>query len=659
MKVVDLLFTGECMPCPRHSWKYARMTAAVGRRALGVQVAQLNAVIDWMRSEHPAEPLRVITKGRVTGLAALVLAALKPQRIVAAVKPRAGNGDALIAQHVYNTMLGQRLADMKGLQVWRDTAVPRCVMGTAIIRRQISMRGSPILLPQDSKRRPGEKLSLRHLECSWTRVMPYEILRDPATRDYDPDKNETIFGQEKPRTLQWIKRHFGQSVTTEATYGRLIQWQDEMLKATGWTDRYAAHASESKMPAVIVYEFCFQDADIEDSWPWQLFAYLDPTQDAGDRSLKPLAFGRSPFCNLPFHFLYYSKNVHGPWATGLPGLLKSVQDVTNVAASTKLRVMIDHAGPKWLYQVGTVEDPSTQFSNRVDLPIAWRKQQQMDAEPKRIAAPGANPITDDFLVTMKGMAREQANLADVQFGQMVKRGQSGQAYQAVAEQADAVLADMRKDDEIVLNDLLYCTLVDTVKLLKPRRDVVRKMLRDEHPREQVDRAMRGDVRDLVQEVRVVPDSLRPKTPRQVRDDFQSAAEKQIIPAPAAVWEMQRQAGVTLDTTMARAKAKQETEIEMLLAGQEAEVTAGEDHGTSLRVLNEFMSSPRWLSLKEQQQDGIEEHWGMHMNAQQELIAFEAQPPGAIQGAPAGRASAPADRAGMTPSAPAEAATAVA
>ncbi len=589
------------------------------------------------------------------------LAALKPQHIFAAVKPRAGKGESLIAQHVYNTLIRQRLADMNGLQVWRSTALPRCVMGTALIRRQISMRGRPVTLPVDSKARPGEKLSLRHLECSWAKVLPYEILRDPGTRDYDPDLSETIFGQEKPRTLQWVKRHFGQALKTEATYGKLIEWQDEMLKATGWMSRYASHAAQSKMPAVLVYEFFFQDADIEQKWPWQLFAYLDPTQETGERALQLLHFGRSPFWNLCFHFLHYSKNVHGPWATGLPLLEKSVQDVINVAASTKLRVMIDHGTPQWMYQEGTIDKGavSKTFSNRSDLPIKWTAIKPTDKPPVRVQPPGANPITDDFLFNLESMARKQANLADVQFGQMVKRGQSGEAYQTVAEQADAVLADMRKDDELVMNDLLLGTLVDTVNLLKPRRDIARKMLKDEHSRDQIDAALRGDVHSMVQGVKVIPDSLRPRTPRQIRDDFQAAVEKQLLAADDAVWEMLGQGGVTLNTKMAKAKAKQESEIEMILAGQPVEVTIREDHATSLRVLEEFMSSPRWLSVDEEQQDGIEEHSGMHMNAQQELIAFEAMGAMQAQGAPPGRASAPAGQAGMTPSAPVEAATAVA
>jgi hypothetical protein len=77
--VVDLLFTGECMPTDRAAWSFAQMIAAVGRRPLGIQVAQLGAVVDWVHRGRPGRPLQVVSVGRVSGLAALVYAALEPQ----------------------------------------------------------------------------------------------------------------------------------------------------------------------------------------------------------------------------------------------------------------------------------------------------------------------------------------------------------------------------------------------------------------------------------------------------------------------------------------------------------------------------------------------------------------------------------------------------
>jgi hypothetical protein len=77
--VVDVLFTGDCMPTDRAAWSFAQMISAVGRRPLGIQVAQLAAVVNWLHQGQPGKPLQVITRGHVAGLAALAYAALQPQ----------------------------------------------------------------------------------------------------------------------------------------------------------------------------------------------------------------------------------------------------------------------------------------------------------------------------------------------------------------------------------------------------------------------------------------------------------------------------------------------------------------------------------------------------------------------------------------------------
>ena len=79
--VADLLFTGECVPAGSKPWQYAQMISTVGGRSLGIQVSQLGALIDRIHRRRPGMPLRVITKGRVPGLAALVWTALNPGRI--------------------------------------------------------------------------------------------------------------------------------------------------------------------------------------------------------------------------------------------------------------------------------------------------------------------------------------------------------------------------------------------------------------------------------------------------------------------------------------------------------------------------------------------------------------------------------------------------
>jgi len=77
----DLLFTGECMPVTAGAGRWAMMIAAIGRRPLGIQVAQLETVITWIKTKHPDEPIQIIAQGPVAGMAALIYAALRPNTI--------------------------------------------------------------------------------------------------------------------------------------------------------------------------------------------------------------------------------------------------------------------------------------------------------------------------------------------------------------------------------------------------------------------------------------------------------------------------------------------------------------------------------------------------------------------------------------------------
>lgn len=76
--VLDLLFAGECKPIEGRVGQWGMMISALGRRPLGVQVAQLGAVIAQIRRDHPAESLQLLACGRVSGLAALTWSALNP-----------------------------------------------------------------------------------------------------------------------------------------------------------------------------------------------------------------------------------------------------------------------------------------------------------------------------------------------------------------------------------------------------------------------------------------------------------------------------------------------------------------------------------------------------------------------------------------------------
>ncbi|KKL91404.1 hypothetical protein LCGC14_1895050, partial [marine sediment metagenome] len=200
---------------------------------------------------------------------------------------------------------------------------------------------------------------------------------------------------------------------------------------------------------------------------------------------------------------------------------------------------------------------------------------------------------------------------------------SGQAYETVIGQADIPLNDLRKDDELVLNDLLLGTLIDTMDItLRPRRDLAVKMFKDKFSREQLTTAFAKPARISLSSVRVLPESLRHRTPREVFDDFTQLVDRRVIIDPRmAQWEMLVQGDVVVDSRMAEAKRQQEMENSMILAGQEVPIEAGQDHWTSLRVIEHFQSSPRWHSYKKEQQQSINIHWAGHKQAEMDLAQW--------------------------------------
>jgi hypothetical protein len=77
----DILFVGECQPRDVPSWRYAILTASLGRRSLGIQVGQIEALVRYAAQRYPDAEITLHTNGRMTGLAGLVFAALYPGRL--------------------------------------------------------------------------------------------------------------------------------------------------------------------------------------------------------------------------------------------------------------------------------------------------------------------------------------------------------------------------------------------------------------------------------------------------------------------------------------------------------------------------------------------------------------------------------------------------
>ncbi|HEV2492033.1 MAG TPA: prolyl oligopeptidase family serine peptidase [Terriglobia bacterium] len=75
---LEPLFNGATIPQQPDSTDWEMLVATTGDRPLGLQVAQLLAVIQWMRPKAGGAPVRIETTGIRTQVVALVAAALEP-----------------------------------------------------------------------------------------------------------------------------------------------------------------------------------------------------------------------------------------------------------------------------------------------------------------------------------------------------------------------------------------------------------------------------------------------------------------------------------------------------------------------------------------------------------------------------------------------------
>ena len=598
--------------------------AYISSSGSGRALQRLKEVIDPGK-----EDIRV-TLDRTSKLIRRTVAGLKPRPkgFAAQVVPVAHLAEALNAKQVYDEVLAKTIRETSGLGVYRTAQLPRVVLGTAYIRRTIRRRGRSMTLPAEVQPQRGQKLELRDLRCGWEVLPPWEVIRDPAARALHIEDWESIFGVEKPWSLREVRREFPQAkeyddrgvsgeISTHATFGELMAFESEIARVSG--RNIGRHAADSKEPALVVYEFLLRDDQEPGDWAWQYIAGFDPHNrgsSEGHGFLKTLHFGRNPHWGSFLHAYHYESQVNTPRARGLPLCEKQLQDITNVAWSQMARVLYDAAHDRWIIQEGTVDKPEEALIDRLDAPLVVKVPVTADQRfhmPERSRPGEVSPVVAQMLSGLDEEMKDAASLAPIQFGQMVRRGQSGEAYEVVAEQAESVMDDLRQDDEIETGRLFMGTLMDTCRLLRMRPDRAMAILKGLFPVEQIALAIDADPERFIESVGMRPDPLRNRSPGQIKDEFTQALGNQLLDPENARWQIMVQADIAMDSGVATARRKQLFEIQQILAGKEPEANAYEDHQTAMRVLREeVFNSDMWYRLNERQKDTFEAHFTQHM-----------------------------------------------
>ena len=296
------------------------------------------------------------------------------------------------------------------------------------------------------------------------------------------------------------------------------------------------------------------------------------------------------------------------------------QDITNVAYTWMVRAM-QEGGGKWIVEKSTVPDIKKSLNNRLDEPLIWQRNTNLNSTaPTRSAPPAMNSALTELIRLTPEWMKEQLNLSDVQFGKSSKRGEAGKALQLKVDVAEIPLDKIRLSDELVYNDLMTGTLIDGIK--HSRLDQLRNLLGGEIPDDTIRAIKRSNPSQTLTKVMITPATLRPRTQTQTKEEFITLANAQLIEPLDAQWEMLIQGRITINTPMANAYHKQRYEIAAMKGGTVMDVDIGDEHQWHIKTLRHVINSQEHLAMDEKVQDQLRQHLVQHMEAIQQLAIFE-------------------------------------
>jgi len=266
--------------------------------------------------------------------------------------------------------------------------------------------------------------------------------------------------------------------------------------------------------------------------------------------------------------------------------------------------------------------------------------------PTRFLPPPISPVTPQILGLAPEWMDKALNLSEVGRGVTSKRGESGKAVEEKIRAASAPLEQLRKDDDMIYQRLLYGTMADITNPKRFRLDVAKKMLGPDASDDHIRLMMRHPVVEAVKEIVILPRAMHPKTSTELQDEAIALTGAQILDGEAAEWAMIDR---EISKDKKRSKQKQELEIEQMISGQDVSPNVFDDHRYHIRQLRMFIDSMRWMAQTNKVKDRINEHAAGHFASLQQmesLLSVQGQqgaqgsPPAAAFGQGAPETSAP-------------------
>jgi len=596
----------------------AQWTASAPTPRGGHQAMQLRTIIDADRSD-----VRV-TLNLIRARISKLHSRLSPEDIRTRVEPASRSNNDQVASLVANERMRLAKREIRAVRQVEKAGLWRLVLGSAVLRRHL-WRGMPVVA-RDTAGRPligqdGQPQKLPTTGYAWGLGAPYEFVRDPAAYDLDFDGEDCIV-HEKPRTLSWLTRHFG--VHREdlgektSTMGQLMEFQQFLYKGTGNSCDLSTR-TDSKEPAVMVGDAWFRDddADRERRWPqWGMYYRNQGGATSEDREVrwlpmkgdKPL-FGDNPYHQLPLHHLYYEPEVGCPWAKGVPFLLIQPQDMGNLGWTGMMRRFLAHGSPKYVFLEDSVKEPHRVLGPDMWMPIPITGRGSVN-DVRRMDPPAMDPSMMAILQGLPTWFDWLLNMAPVQFGMSAgKHPEAGKAIITRKDEADTPLNHISRRDEWAINEALTGTLFDIVR--HEPTEVLAQTLSHEFTHDQILTLKEQDIERSVVGVAVVPDSLRPRTREEVRQDTATDLQLKLLDPVTARRNMFITEGIRTDEKECRAIELQTQEIATILDGREPPVLQDQDHDAHIWRIALEVESARAQGYSDEQLDGLMAHSREH------------------------------------------------
>ena len=561
---------------------------------------------------------------------------LKPKMLRYSVQSDSGAPNDVMAALVGDKLMNKELLQMEALRALRKASLWRVVIGSCVVRRTMKATGDPIVVRDPNgapiKGSNGQPKTIRSWEHGVAVCPPFEFCRDPAANDVSFAGEDSI-GHEKPVPLRWVQRNFSHmkevaNMEAGSTMGQLLDYQRFLYQAVGQS--LARGWRESKTPAVMFGEWWFRDdeADAKRRWPWYMITVRNTKgENPSDRMLRPLMFGPNPFYRLPLHHYWFNDELLQPWGRGVPSACYHAQNAVNLAFMNSLRALVMHGNIKYLVEQNSLADEiGDALTNRFDVPIVYVRG---STPPKRMDPGHMDPQTAQILQSAPQWLDWMLNMSPVQGGEAVKRGEASKAYEFRLQQADTPLTSISDEDELTDNKLLTGLLHDlmrtqTVKGLKEK-------LSGDFTMDQLASFIQQDPERSELGVFVNPDSVRPKTPQEHKDEAKEAIESQLLDPTEARLSLLSRARIALSHREQAAFDKQQQENQMLLAGEPVTVYLQQDHDIHQYALSLLSEMPRWDSLTNEQKFAITSHWREHQDKKEMRLGLDAQTQAAAQG----------------------------